>query len=84
MHTFAKSKPITLGVFYRTPNQASLIELIMKGFSHVNMKDNGIYFFGDFWPVYDIYINDFFCIITVDSQVMMPFMSITVDIIVDS
>ena len=58
-----KSKPITLGVFYRTPNQANLIELIMKGFSHINMKDNEIHFFGDFWPVYDIYINDFFCII---------------------
>ena len=28
-----KSKPITLGIFYRPPNQANFMELIIKSFS---------------------------------------------------
>ena len=34
-----KSKPITIGVFYRPPNQANFMELIVKSFSLLNLKD---------------------------------------------
>ena len=43
-----KSKPITIDIFYRPPNQANFMELIIKDFSILNLKDNEIYFFGDF------------------------------------
>ena len=43
-----KSKPITIGVFYRSPNQANFMELIVKSFSLLNLKDNEIYLLGDF------------------------------------
>ena len=43
-----KLKPITIGAFYRSPNQADFMELIVKGFSHLNLKDNEICFLGDF------------------------------------
>ena len=43
-----KSKPITIGVFYRPPNQAEFIDLMVKKFSNLNLKDNEIYLFGDF------------------------------------
>ena len=43
-----KSKSITKGVFYRPPNQAKLMELFVKDFSHLSLKDNEIYLFGDF------------------------------------
>ena len=43
-----KSKPITVGVFYRPPNQANFMELIVKSFSLLNLKDNEIYHLGDF------------------------------------
>ena len=43
-----KSKPITIGVFYRPPNQANFMELIVKSFSLLNLKYNQIYLFGDF------------------------------------
>ena len=43
-----KSKPITIGVFYRPPNQANFMELIVKSFSLLNLKDNEIYLLGDF------------------------------------
>ena len=43
-----KSKPITTSVFYRPPNQANFMELIVKGSSHLNLKDNEIYLFGNF------------------------------------
>ena len=43
-----KSKPITIGVFYRPPNQANFIELIVNSFSLSNLKDNEIYLLGDF------------------------------------
>ena len=42
------SKPITIGVFYRPPHQANLMELIAKSFSLLNLKDNEIYLLGDF------------------------------------
>ena len=44
----SKSKPITTGVFYRPPNQANFVELIVKSFSLLNLKDNKIYLLGDF------------------------------------
>ena len=43
-----KSKPITLGIFYRPPNQANFIELIVESISLLNLKDNEIYLVGDF------------------------------------
>ena len=43
-----KWKPITIGIFYRLPNQANFMELIVKGVSHLNLKDNEIYLLGDF------------------------------------
>ena len=43
-----KSKPITPGIFYRPPNQANLIELIVKSISLLNLKENEIYLVGDF------------------------------------
>ena len=43
-----KSKPITICVFYRPPNQANFMELIVKSFSLLNLKDNEIYLLGDF------------------------------------
>ena len=43
-----KSKPITIGVFYRPLNEANFMELIVKSFSLLNLKDNEIYLFGDF------------------------------------
>ena len=43
-----KSKPVTIGVFYRPPNQANFMELIVKSFSLLNLKDNEIYLLGDF------------------------------------
>ena len=45
---FPKSKPITIGVFYRPPNQVNFMELIIvKSFSLLNLQDNEIYL-GDF------------------------------------
>ena len=38
-----KSKPITIGFFSRTPNQANFMELIVKNFSNLNLKGNEIY-----------------------------------------
>ena len=38
-----KSKLIDTGIFYRPSNQVNLMELIIKGFSHLNLKDNEIY-----------------------------------------
>ena len=43
-----KLKPITIGVFYRPPNQANFMELIVKSFSLLNLKVNEIYLLGDF------------------------------------
>ena len=43
-----KSRPITIGVFYRPPNQANFMELIVKSFSLLNLKDDEIYLLGDF------------------------------------
>ena len=43
-----KLKPITIGVFYRPPNQANFMDLIIKSFSLLNLKDNEIYLLGDF------------------------------------
>ena len=43
-----KSKPITIVVFYRPPNQANFMELIVKNFSLLNWKDNEIYLLDDF------------------------------------
>ena len=38
-----KSKPITISIFYRPPNQANFMELIINSFSLLNLKDNEIY-----------------------------------------
>ena len=43
-----KSKPITIYVFYRPPNQANFMELIVKSLSLLNLKDNETYLLGDF------------------------------------
>ena len=43
-----KSKSITTSIFYRPPNQATFMELIVKDFSHSNLKDNEIYLLGNF------------------------------------
>ena len=44
----SKLKLVTISIFYRPPNQANFMELIAKGFSHINLKDNEIYLLGDF------------------------------------
>ena len=43
-----KSKPITIGIFHRPPNQTNFMELIVKSFSLLNLKDNEIYLLADF------------------------------------
>ena len=43
-----KSKPVTIGVFYRPPNKANSMELIVNSFSLLNLQDNEIYLLGDF------------------------------------
>ena len=43
-----KSKPVTIGVSYRPPNQANFMKLIVKSFSLLNLKDNELYLLGDF------------------------------------
>ena len=43
-----KSKPVTIGVFYRPRNQANFRELILKSCPLLNLKDNEIYLLGDF------------------------------------
>ena len=43
-----KSKPITIGVFYRPPNQGEFMDLMVEKFSNLNLKDNEIYLLGDF------------------------------------
>ena len=40
--------PTTIGIFYRPPNQANFMELIVKSFYLLNLKDNEIYLLGDF------------------------------------
>ena len=42
-----KSKSITIGVFYRPPNQAEFMD-VLEIFSNLNLKDNEIYLLGDF------------------------------------
>ena len=43
-----KSKPVTIGVFYRPPNQAVFMDLMVEKFSNLNLKDNEIYLLGNF------------------------------------
>ena len=43
-----KSKPITISIFYRPPNQSNFMELLVKSFSLLDLKDNEIYLLGDF------------------------------------
>ena len=43
-----KIKPITTGVFYRPPNQADFMNLIVEKFSNLNLTDNEIYLLCDF------------------------------------
>ena len=43
-----KSKSITIGVFYRPQNQANFMELLVKRFSLLNLKDKEIYLLRDF------------------------------------
>ena len=42
-----KSKPITIGVFYRPPNLADFMDLMDEKFSNLNLKDNEIYLLVD-------------------------------------
>ena len=35
-------RPITICVFYRPPSQSNFMELIVKDFSHLNLKDNEV------------------------------------------
>ena len=42
------SKPVTIAVFYRSPNQAEFMDLMIKNFSNLNVKDIEIYLLGDF------------------------------------
>ena len=44
----SKSKPITIGVFFRRSNQANFMELIVKNFSRLNLKDYETYLLGNF------------------------------------
>ena len=46
--TFFKSKPITIGVFYRPPNQPEFMDLMVEKFSNLNLEDNEIYLIGYF------------------------------------
>ena len=43
-----RPKAITIGGFYRPPNQAKFMDLMVKKFPHLNLKDNEIYLLGDF------------------------------------
>ena len=43
-----KSKAITIGVFYKPPNQAEFMDLMVEKFSNLNLKDNEICLLGDF------------------------------------
>lgn len=45
---FPKWNPITIGVFYRLPNQADFMELMVEKFPNLNLKDNQKYPLGDF------------------------------------
>ena len=38
----AEPRPITLCAFYRPPSQSNFMELIVKDFSHLNLKANEI------------------------------------------
>ena len=40
--------PTTIGIFCRPPNQANFMELIVKSFYLLNLKDNEIYLLDDF------------------------------------
>ena len=51
------SKPITMGVFHRPPNQANFMDLMVEIFSNLNPKENEIYLLSDFnnnllWQLY--------------------------------
>ena len=41
-----KSKPIAIGVFYRFQNQGKCMDLMVKNFSNLNLKNNEV--FNDF------------------------------------
>ena len=43
-----KLNPITIGSFYRPPNQANFMELLDKGFCHVYLEVNEVYLLSDF------------------------------------
>ena len=42
-------KPITIGVFYRPPNQAEFMDLMIEKLANLNLRDNEIYLLGDFY-----------------------------------
>ena len=44
----SNSEPVTMRVFYRPPNQATLMDLMVEQFSDLNLKDNEINLLGDF------------------------------------
>ena len=43
-----KSKPITIGVFCRLPNQVEFMDLMVEKFSNLNLKDIEVYLLSDF------------------------------------
>ena len=45
---FDKSKAINIRVFYRPPNQAEFMDLMVEKFSNLNLKDNEMYLLDDF------------------------------------
>ena len=43
-----ESKPIAIGFFYRPPNQAELMDLMVEKLSNLNLKDIEVYLLSDF------------------------------------
>ena len=47
-----KSKLSTIGVFYRPPNKANYLDLMVEKLSNLNLKDNEIYLLADFKSIF--------------------------------
>ena len=43
-----KVNPITIGIFYRSPNENNLLNIFSNEFQHIDSKTNEIYVLGDF------------------------------------
>ena len=53
---FPNTKPITVGIFYRPPDQRNFIESISQEFPSLNLESNEVYLLGDF--NYNLYQNE--------------------------